>query len=1292
MFIARLGRFVLWLTVTAMVMLAIAVTALRVALPRLNTYQSEIEFWVKEQTGIPFKVSSVKGYWRNTHPSVSLENLEAQFEGSNSVSFSVEEVQLELDLFDTLFTLKPQVAILNGHGLKLDISGINLLNTGTGSQSGENKNSNNASKTLRQLDKLLLRQFQDFTLLDSSIKYQSFTGDIRQIDIESLKWRNREKRHQLDGVVSISDTHINSLAVIADFEDHGSFLDISGDFYIQSENLQVKPWLTRYLTRETGISSGQLSFNSWLSFERSKPVDAYLEFLPSELNWEKQEDQHSLFLETGVLKLSPTAENGLRVSGHSLLLRTDDEEWPELDLAMEWNNKQLQLNLSELDIEALLPLVHLMPESESVSEWINKLGPKGIVEDIRVGRNFDSGDIRYSASLTQGGLKQWYLLPEVHELQALVFGNQNEAKAKLTLIDDTLPYGDVFQAPLKIKKGEVDIVWESYENGWRLWSDKVFVASPDVQALGEFRLDFPKDQPAFLSIYAEADLDKAGETWRYLPTRALGQNLTNYLSTAIQGGRAETAQILWYGDLKTFPYRNNNGQFQAKVALQDAQFSFLTSWPVVEDLQLDLLFENESMYLKSNSAKTMDVLAKKITGKVKHLGPSGAIEIDVVADAKGNAVRDYMMSTPLVDSVGAALTAVQVQGDVHSEFKLNIPFSAKKEPRAWGFAELNKNTINVKTPAMTLKKARGKVLFDNDVVSTSGLSAILLDQPVSLDFKGENQNSGYGVNIDLVGDWEAAPLVPYIGGGWMERLQGHAPWAMDIDLQLSDIGFTYQIDTKANLEFVTSQYPAPLAKALGEKWTARMQASGNQESISARVQLPGAKYQTEIDITGDRPVLKATNILLGKGAYKISPIVGHHLTVRTDKIDMDRWLDIVFGSHGQKNTAQLSQMNTPEIPAPERINISVESMKLATIDWNDVSFTGKKKGNAWKLRAESSEVKGKATYLDSNDLSVDLERLHVYIPALNQSEDDRPIVESDEDEPLITEFDRTFHRTMPNLNLSIDDLWIQGYKVGTANVDLLRQRDRLVWNNAEFLSGSNQVRLNGWWELTENDSRSTFGMFLKGEDNTELMERFGISSGIQRAPFEISSKMSWQGSPWAAKVETLNGSMSTEFGKGVISDVSGAAKLLGLFSLDSIIRRMQLDFSDVFDEGLAFNSITGSGKITNGIFETSDIQMDAMAGDMSIKGNADLVRRLVDAEVEFVPDLTSGIPVITAFAVTPQTAVLVFAISKVISPVVSVFTKIRYEVKGPLDAPEVKEVLRNQGEYTVPEELKKRNK
>ena len=359
-----------------------------------------------------------------------------------------------------------------------------------------------------------------------------------------------------------------------------------------------------------------------------------------------------------------------------------------------------------------------------------------------------------------------------------------------------------------------------------------------------------------------------------------------------------------------------------------------------------------------------------------------------------------------------------------------------------------------------------------------------------------------------------------------------------------------------------------------------------------------------------------------------------------------------------------------------------------------MNLNARKKNLSWQLDVDSQEIKGKANYLKPSELSVSLDHLHLYIPGFDEMTKERGSLFASEDQaaPLISNFDRKFHAEMPNLTLSIDDFWLQGYKVGKVNVDVARANNRLEWKNVNFSSGQNRVDMSGWWELTKERSHSNLTMKVKGENNSDLMERFGITSGIQQAPFEINAKLDWDGAPWSMKTQSLQGDVSTEFGKGVITEVSGAARLLGLFSLDSIIRKMQLDFTDVFDKGMAFNSITGTGKIQDGVFITNDIEMDALAGEMKIRGIADMNTRLVDAEVNFTPDITSGIPMLTAFAVAPQTALYVLAISTVISPVVEVFTQVNYEVKGPLDSPTVKEVSRSKGEYKLPEKLREQAK
>ncbi len=507
-------------------------------------------------------------------------------------------------------------------------------------------------------------------------------NDLRQLDIEKLRWQNQGLRHFAEGVVSIAGININSLLVSANFIDHGSLRDVSGDFYVSADKVRVLPWLTRYLKDQTGIQKGQVSLNAWATLEHNQPKDGYVEFKPSELVWQNGEQTHELLLESGIVELKPT-EKGWQVNAHSLRLRSDDELWPLLDVAMDWQPDEWRLNLSQLNIENLLPLAKLIPESQTLNHWLTTLKPKGTLEDVRIAKGATLESLRYSASLIDGGIAQWELLPQVNALQAQIQGSPSKALIKASMVDDVLPYGEVFQAPLNIRQGAVNLVWQQEQYGWSLWSDKVTVATPDLQALGAFRLDFPDDASPFLSFYAEADLFNAGETWRYLPTLALGRELTDYLSTAIQAGQVNTAKLIWYGALDQFPYRMHNGVFQAWVGLKEAKFAFDTAWPPITDLQLDLLFENDAMYLDSRSATLMEVSAERITGRIPELAELGHIEIEAVASAQqGNAIRNYMMATPLVDSVGAALTTIQVKGP--GALRVSTQYSIPQWRRAAG--------------------------------------------------------------------------------------------------------------------------------------------------------------------------------------------------------------------------------------------------------------------------------------------------------------------------------------------------------------------------------------------------------------------------------------------------------------------------------------------------------------------------------------------------------------------------------------------------------------------------------
>lgn len=92
---------------------------------------------------------------------------------------------------------------------------------------------------VQQLDQLLLRQLDSFSLVDSEIILQGIDGSIRELEIAKLFWQNQGQRHIADGEVSIAHSNLNSAQVKANFVDHGSLAEVSGEFYLAVDNVLV---------------------------------------------------------------------------------------------------------------------------------------------------------------------------------------------------------------------------------------------------------------------------------------------------------------------------------------------------------------------------------------------------------------------------------------------------------------------------------------------------------------------------------------------------------------------------------------------------------------------------------------------------------------------------------------------------------------------------------------------------------------------------------------------------------------------------------------------------------------------------------------------------------------------------------------------------------------------------------------------------------------------------------------------------------------------------------------------
>ena len=178
--------------------------------------------------------------------------------------------------------------------------------------------------------------------------------------------------------------------------------------------------------------------------------------------------------------------------------------------------------------------------------------------------------------------------------------------------------------------------------------------------------------------------------------------------------------------------------------------------------------------------------------------------------------------------------------------------------------------------------------------------------------------------------------------------------------------------------------------------------------------------------------------------------------------------------------------------------------------------------------------------------------------------------------------------------------------------------------------------------------------------------------------------LQWQGAPFQFNWQTLNGNVNWLLGDGSLSEVSdGGARIFSLLSLDSLIRKLRLDFRDVFSKGFFFSKMTGDMQLTDGVSETRNAQVLGAAGDIEMQGTADLKAKQLDYQMNFSPKVTSSIPVILAWMVNPVSGVAAYALDEMFQSA-EVISKINFTVTGDLDNPVVTEVKRDSKKVPLP--------
>jgi uncharacterized protein YhdP len=206
-------------------------------------------------------------------------------------------------------------------------------------------------------------------------------------------------------------------------------------------------------------------------------------------------------------------------------------------------------------------------------------------------------------------------------------------------------------------------------------------------------------------------------------------------------------------------------------------------------------------------------------------------------------------------------------------------------------------------------------------------------------------------------------------------------------------------------------------------------------------------------------------------------------------------------------------------------------------------------------------------------------------------------------------------------------------------------------------------------------SRSAFTFNLALNSSGDLLTRFGLPKTVRNGKGLMTGQLAWLGSPLRPDLATMSGDMKIAIDEGQFLKVDpGAARLLGVLSLQALPRRFLFDFRDMFQQGFAFDRIDGDVILEKGIAKTGNLRMSGVQAVVLMEGVANLRAETQDLKVFVVPEINAGTASLAYAAINPAIGLGTFIAQMLLRKTVEKANTREFNITGTWADPHVEQV------------------
>ncbi|MEB2331333.1 MAG: YhdP family protein [Nitrosomonas sp.] len=1206
-------------------------------LPDIGKYRSDIAAAMTRVAGQPVRIDSIRANWDGLRPHLSMQGVSVSDRQDEPVLVFPEIegtvswrslLRGELNFHEIIIDRPALVTRRDVKGV-LHIAGVTL---------GENQQESGFLDWLLRQRRLIIRQ--------AVIYWQDelHRRPVHYFESVNLHLQNKRggRRHQFGLQAHSSDPLFSRVDLRGDVTGDSvrTLSAWQGRLFIQLQDVDLgswQEWMT--LPADLVLKKGKGSMRAWADIRagilarwvsdislrgtavhvaRQLPV-LEIDRLHGRWGWHETEDAKGVNRQWFARGMSIEL-NGLPLTGPI------DASWRVLN-PKDGGLPIHSLQAGGLRMDVLTRLAASLPVEEALHESLSRLSARGMVKHVNLEWRGDwtkKPPFRINAGFSDLAVQSFDDYPAFSGISGIV--DATEAGGSLFLssknveISKSQSLGEKFRFDSLI--GRVDWKTAADHAVTRIkFSDIAFESDAGSGTL-QGNCAFDREMPARIDLtggLSHADMHLLGEyaTWM------ADETWKDKLDKATLSGKLSDAKFHLRGVLNGRS-ADKKGAFSihAETAISNAGIKISDDWPEVSDMAGRVSIQDGALDLSLSSASVAGIRLQKFMLQSDDVyADRPEIRIKGMAEGESGEMATLLRRVDVGPHVGELLGQAEFSGKgrLQAEVALSVGQEKFSVTRMQGRYQFVDNRIDLDRYIPDFHQVNGSLIFTESGVVLEGIraqvmggavefsSASLPEGGVSITARGRADFDHFRPDANLVKRVDLSQL-------WTQFIRGGSAWQAAVEVESGKVG----IVVESSLEGVELMFPAPFSKTAAEVIPVRL------EKVFTLPRDDHVHFHY-----GD--ILTAEFQRIREKAHYYHPVrgiisFGGHGTLPQDRVtrvegsvsrlEWDQLRELFKRHAGMDASLDHTARGLDNILTRSvQFDLHIGQFEFLSSYFNDTHFSIDRQGESWRVDVSSQEVDGRIDWQAASPQKVVARLSRLKIP------EDAP-------ENILTPYKHDPPGDWPAVDIEADELFVKGGLLGQMKLSAVQRQDGWLVENLDIRHPNSRLQANGLWENHKPPYRMYSHIRLQSSNIGKLFKRHGYPGRIARGKGVLEGNLDWAGKPFSVDFATLYGSLQLDAQHGQFTELKpGIGRLLGVFDLKSLPRRLTLNFYDVFGKGFGFDELNGHISIKSGVASVDDLYIAGSAAELILKGEWDLVNETQTLNLKVFPSFGLATPI-----------------------------------------------------------------